>query len=70
MSIYVRYLYPVYAEVVPEAGEVLRVVVDDERPIGSREVLDDSFAPMAGASREAGRGVAETAMWPRWEFGW
>lgn len=72
MAVFVRYMYPIYAEVDLDEGDVVRVVVDDESPSVRPEVLDDALHPVPVNSevKEAALRIAESAMWPSWEYGW
>lgn len=70
MPVYVRYMYPIYAEVDLDEQDVVRVVVDDEHPSQPIEVLDDSFRPVSGALKDAALEVAESITWPSWDYGW
>jgi hypothetical protein len=70
MTVYVRYLYPIYAEVDLDERDVVRVIVDDESPSQPVEVLDTSLAPVASDIRAVAIEVAESSMWPSWDYGW
>lgn len=70
MSAFVRYLYPIHAEVGLKTGDVVRVVVDDEAPGRPVEVLDETLAPADPSTREAALQVAESMIWPSWDHGW
>lgn len=70
MTVFVRYMYPIYAEVDLDEGEVVRVVVDDEASSQAIEVLDDALDPVAPAVRDAALQTAESTLWPSWDYGW
>lgn len=70
MTVFVRYMYPIYAEVDMDEGHVVRVVVDDEAPSQAIEVLDDSLNPVGPDLRDAALQIAEPTMWPSWDYGW
>jgi hypothetical protein len=67
---YVRYMYPIYAEVDLDSRAVVRVIVDDEHPSVPVEVLDDSFQPRPGVQTDDALQVAESVDWPSWDLGW
>lgn len=64
---------PVYVVVNLATGEVDRVVVDDEKvgPYTSAHI-DDTFpiTPATDTQRAAATAIAESTMWPSWDFGW
>ncbi len=70
MTVFVRYMYPIYAEVDLDEGEVVRVVVDDESPSQAIEVLDDALDPAGPDVRDVALGIAESGLWPSWTYGW
>jgi predicted DNA-binding antitoxin AbrB/MazE fold protein len=70
VSVFVRYMYPICAEVDLEEGEVVRVVVDDESPSQAVEVVDDSLQPVSAELKDAAVQVAESTTWPSWDYGW
>lgn len=70
MPVFVRYMYPIYAEVDLDEGDVVRVVVDDEFPSVDPEVLDDALNPVNSEVKGAALRIAESAMWPSWDYGW
>ena len=70
MTVFVRYMYPIYAEVDLDEGEVVRVVVDDEASSQPIEVLDDALDPAGPNVRDAALQIAESALWPSWDYGW
>lgn len=63
-------MYPIYAEVDLDEGQVVRVVVDDEAPSHAIETLDDALDPVGGEVREAALQIAESTLWPSWDYGW
>lgn len=70
MAVYVRYLYPIYAEIDLDEGDVARVVVDDEAPSQAADVLDESLRPVGPGVKAAALQIAESALWPSWDYGW
>lgn len=70
MSVFVRYLYPIYAEVDLEEREVVRVVVDDEAPREEVVVLDADLRQTSPEIRAAALAIAEDTLWPSWDYGW
>ncbi|MGI8710748.1 MAG: hypothetical protein ACR2LA_07140 [Acidimicrobiales bacterium] len=70
MTVFVRYVYPIYAEVDLDEGEVVRVVVDDEAPSQPIEVLDAALDPVGPDVRDIALRTAESALWPSWDYGW
>lgn len=70
MTMFVRYMYPIYAEVDLDEGEVVRVVVDDESSSQAIEVLDDALDPAGPGVGDAALRIAESALWPSWDYGW
>jgi hypothetical protein len=70
MTVLVKFMYPVYAEVDLDSRNVLRVVVDDESPAGTVEVLDDDLAPADDATRAGAISIVQEASWPGWTYGW
>lgn len=69
MTVFVRYMVPVLAEVDIEVGRVVRVEVDDEAA-GDAEgafVIDGSV--LSDADRDRSVTIASTEDWPAWEFG-
>lgn len=70
MSVLVKYTYPIYAEVDLDEGAVVRVVVDDEATSQAIEVLDDDFDLVSSDLRETALRVAESTIWPSWDYGW
>jgi hypothetical protein len=70
VPVFVRYMYPIYAEVDLDEGDVVRVVVDGESPSVDPEVLDDAPNPVTSEVKDAALRIAESAMWPSWDYGW
>ena len=70
MTVYVRYLYPIYAEIDLTERDVIRVIVDDESPSQPVELLDASMTPVALDVRASAIQVAESSVWPSWDYGW
>jgi len=63
-------MYPIYAEVDLDEGDVVRVVVDDEAPSQAVDVLDDSLNPVGPEVKEAALRIAESRLWPSWDYWW
>jgi hypothetical protein len=70
MKVLVRYTYPIYAEVDLDAGDMVRVVVDDEAPAQPVEVVDTSFGSVSPRLRARALEVTESIDWPSWDYGW
>jgi hypothetical protein len=70
VTVFVRYLYPIYAEVDLEEREVVRVVVDDEAPRPEMLVLDGDLHEVTADVRAAAIEIAEDTLWPSWDYGW
>lgn len=69
MTVFVRYMVPVLAEVDIEAGRVVRVQVDDEA-VGDAEdafVIDGTV--LSEGDRDRSVTIASSEDWPAWEFG-
>jgi hypothetical protein len=69
VTVFVRYLVPVLAEVDVAAGRVIRVQVDDEAVGDAEQVFVVDGTDLADAEQEAAISVAEDSFWPAWEFG-
>lgn len=70
MRVYVRYMYPIYAEVDLDEQDVVSVVVDDEHPSQPVDFLDDEFRPAPTELRDRALQIAESMTWPSWDYGW
>ena len=70
MTVMVKYMYPVYAEVDLVEDAVVRVAVDDEASSQAVEVLDRALDPVRTDVRDAAIQVAESTSWPSWDYGW
>lgn len=70
MFAYVRYRYPIYAEVDLDEQEVVRVAIDDQHLSQPFEVRDEALHPASGAVEVEALEVAESMPWPNWEHGW
>ncbi|MBP7404063.1 MAG: hypothetical protein KA973_03960 [Candidatus Microthrix sp.] len=70
MTVTVKYMYPIYAEVDLVEGAVVRVAVDDEASSQAVEVLDGALDPVGPDVRDAALRVAESTLWPSWDYGW
>jgi hypothetical protein len=69
MTVFVRYMVPVLAEVDIEAGRVVRVLVDDEAVGDAECALVSDSAELPAAEREGAIAIASSEPWPAWEFG-
>lgn len=70
VTVFVRYVYPIYAEVDLDEREVIRVVVDDEAPRPEMLVLDADLHEVTVEVRAAAIEIAEDTLWPSWDYGW
>jgi hypothetical protein len=69
MTVFVRYLVPVLAEVDTEASRVVRVQVDDEAVGGAEDAFVIDGSELSAADRDAAVAIASSGPWPAWEFG-
>lgn len=71
MALLVKYRVDVYATV--EDGQVTSVNVHDENIVGPIRVLEDggdAVVPWNSKRAQDAVKVAESEVWPAWEFGW
>jgi hypothetical protein len=69
MTIFVRYLVPVLAEVDTEASRVVRIQVDDEAVGRAEDAFVIDGEELSAADRDAAVAIASSGPWPAWEFG-
>lgn len=61
---------PVFVTVDLDEGVVTEVHVNDEAPMTYGEVAESGDGPATSEERQSAIDLAESEMWPAWEFGW
>jgi len=69
MTVFVRYMVPVLAEVDIEAGRVVRVQVDDEAVGDPEDAFVIDGTDLSDADRDRSVTIASSEDWPAWELG-
>lgn len=69
MTVFVRYMVPVLAQVDVAAGRVVRVEVDDEAAGDAEDVFVIDGSVLSDADRDRSVTIASSEDWPAWEFG-
>lgn len=69
MTVFVRYMVPVLAEVDIEAWRVVRVQVDDEAVRDAEDAFVIDGTVLSDADRDRSVTIASSEDWPAWEFG-